>query len=527
MKHKLLLLPLLLLLFHLSHAQYRDGLDLSFGDKGISLTKSRDIYSIYAITNGLLQPDNKIVVLSKRYVARFHSNGTLDISFGDGGLFSYHFSYKGFSLDSIGFTLNGLALQPDGKIIVSGTHDDFQSFVVFRITKDGHIDPSFGTDGIVISPLPWRTWRSVANGLVLQGDGKIIASGYSGGYDSLFKSYDDAPTLLRYLTDGSPDSTFGKNGIVVIPDPKSWLSGAAPPGDVELLPDGRIVQLAGNGSVLRYMPDGSLDLSFNHTGMASVFDDADAPFAYGMAVRSDGKIWISGYWLFDNPTSFILSRLNPDGSTDTGFAPLGYKEYTTDTGKENKCRDLLLLPDGKVILGGWVMNRETKQYNFGIMRITAEGILDTVFGNKGKLLIQLTLSGMHLLNNNLYKLLLQPDGKILGLGEAPNPDYLITSSVPGAWGIVRYEGSGHTGIKELPVLNGFILYPNPASSIFRIENITGLKQVQLMSMEGKVICKWDKPSANAEFSIAELPSGIYIVRLSDENNKQSFIKLTH
>jgi len=75
------------------------------------------------------------------------------------------------------------------------------------LAAEGDLDSSFGTNGIVITHAD-SSWDDALS-IAIQSDGKIVAAGYSsiGGTDDF--------ALARYNTDGTLDSSFGTNGVVV------------------------------------------------------------------------------------------------------------------------------------------------------------------------------------------------------------------------------------------------------------------------------------------------------------------------
>ena len=208
-----------------------------------------------------LQPDGKIVaaggsVVGGREVfalARYNREGSLDTSFGSGGTVAtaIHGSYAA-GVDAIG-------VQPDGKVVVAGYGytDSTEEFVLARYNANGSLDTSFGSGGQVRTAIGPEV---VANALVLQPDGKIVAAGgsiYGGG---------GGFALARYNANGSLDTSFGSGG--------TETTAIGPVEDnvraLALQPDGRIVA-AGYSStsdsgllfaVARFDANGSLDTSF-------------------------------------------------------------------------------------------------------------------------------------------------------------------------------------------------------------------------------------------------------------------------
>lgn len=171
-----------------------DGdLDPSFGASGIAIIPTaRRSYA----TDVRIQDDGKIVIsgaFGKQFLlARFNTNGSLDLSFGDGGF--------AIGLPGLEGRFNSLIIQSDNKIVAAGFATTNES-IFARFNTDGSLDPSFGDGGVVVIPGP-RT--AVANDVTLQSDSKALGAGFI---------CNDA-ALYRMLVNGTLDPSFGGDGIV-------------------------------------------------------------------------------------------------------------------------------------------------------------------------------------------------------------------------------------------------------------------------------------------------------------------------
>ena len=106
--------------------------------------------------------------------------------------------------------------------------------------------------------------------------------------------------LARFNADGSLDTSFGTDGIVMTDVSGPWDEGQA----LAIQADGRIVVVGASDSIgdasdfaiVRYHPDGSLDTGFGEDG--KVILDLGSPEDYGsdIAIQTDGKIVVSGRW---------------------------------------------------------------------------------------------------------------------------------------------------------------------------------------------------------------------------------------
>ncbi len=147
-------------------------------------------------------------------VARLNVDGTLDAAFGAGTSDGTPDGVVSASFGTGNDTANGIAIQTDGKILVVGTvtaTDSTTNIAVARFTTDGNLDTSFGRgnsdgtpDGVV--GLSLGNGNDVGAAIALQGDGKILVTGYTVSGDSSTNA-----AVIRMLTDGSLDSEFGQD----------------------------------------------------------------------------------------------------------------------------------------------------------------------------------------------------------------------------------------------------------------------------------------------------------------------------
>jgi len=171
---------------------------------------------------------------------------------------------------------------------------------VVRYLKAGSIDSSFGSSGKVVFT---TAQTSSINALLLQSDGKILGAGNS--WDGLSQNF----ILLRFAVDGSLDSSFGTNGIVI--------NSTIEMGSLALQPDSSIVVAGsvwnGNNSdfaVFRYDSNGAIDSSFGYEGMATTDFDNSYDNANCVSIGIDGEIVIGGTSDGDFALARYISGLN-------------------------------------------------------------------------------------------------------------------------------------------------------------------------------------------------------------------------
>ena len=401
-------------------------LDPTFGVGGRVITHGLSADSV------AIQADGKIVTAGGLYygsivLARYTSNGVLDPTFdGDGRVFA---SPQGYYHCTI-------ALAPNGKIVVavsdqSGRIDPPVSFFLLRFNSNGSLDTTFGGDGIITPSFTGYPNASSYN-LVVQPDGKIIAVGFVRHFGRYYSA------VARFNEDGSIDTSFSDDGLVVGPSFENFNSA------VTLQPDGKILA-AGSASlgvnesrfsVSRYNADGSADTSFNSTGYATadLFGQVN-----DVVIQPDGKIVVAGY----NNSDFGLARFNSNGSLDNSFGYDG-KVTTPFGGYQHAANAVAIQPDGKIVAGGGHTFFDEKTWDthylgIDLARYNNDGSLDTSFSGDGK--VSSSLGGGHYAGD----FALRSDGKIVAAGFQSGVGLLLAryrvNNTP-----FDYDGDGRTDV---------------------------------------------------------------------------------
>jgi len=316
--------------------------------------------------------------------------GALDPSFGSAGKLATDFGGYDAAFN--------VAVQYDGRIVVNGHSNSSGSnsdFAVARYYSDGTLDPSFDSDGKLVTDFGSD---DQSRDIVIQPDGNIIVAGYaSNGSNNDF-------AVARYNPDGSLDTSFDTDGKVIT----DFIGGEDSGNAVALQTDGKIV-VAGGGSdlftVARYNPDGSLDTDFDGDGKVTT-DLGTNDDAYGLAIQSDEKILVGGMVYNGTNFDFALVRYNPDGSLDTSFHTDG--KVTTNLGKQDMIQDVAIQSDGKIVAVG--QTGDINDFDFAVVRYDSSGNLDTSFSTDGIVTTDF--------NDKDYGtgVVIQADGKIVVVG---------------------------------------------------------------------------------------------------------------
>ncbi len=186
---------------------------------------------------------------------------------------------------------------------------DQSQVLLTRYLSDGTTDESFGSNGEVRNN--FTKYADGANDMVLQPNGQILIVGDAASF------FIDTGFLARYNTDGSPDNSFGINGLAKLPD----TSGIA---RILLQKDGTIITGGYGFTVSKFKSDGSPDSSFGTNGYTITEGIGQA---YGLCIQSDNKIVLSGF-INDSVTSHItLARYNNDDLTKKQIIIKKIKHY--------------------------------------------------------------------------------------------------------------------------------------------------------------------------------------------------------
>ena len=164
--------------------------------------------------------------------------------------------------------------------------------------------------------------------------------------------------------------------------------------------------------------DGDLDTSFSGDGKATVHASTGYNDLVGdVMVLLDGSVLLAGS-MMHSPTDadFLVTKLTAQGSLDTSFGNNGHAVVAFDLGGglADWGHALARQGDGKLVVGGWVQRDSAGNYDFAAVRLHADGTIDTGFGTAGKVTVAFDLGGVNF--ESVADVLIQPDGKILLAG---------------------------------------------------------------------------------------------------------------
>ena len=400
------------------------SLDPSFGDSGRVVTSVPYTPALLGPRIGMaLQGDGKILLVGGMKLLRLNTNGTLDTTFGTAGVVNVVFDNG--ALD----TAMDVAVQADGKIVVAGTTSTFvvgsDNFALTRFNPEGTLDTTFGTSGHVTTDFFGSTDQ--VRRMRLQADGKIFVVGFAvhpltaslsstvfavAGYEA-----DGTPDLrfsLEGKTTDSPGNSFSiANGLTIQSDGKIVVAGSTAPSGAED-PDSGFVRYLDDGQV--HLP-GARDDTFGPMGNGTVearmigHDEA-----VDVVVLGDGSIlgairFAAGVAPGGIAFGFGLAHVPANGIPPPGVP----QPVITFTTQSDSPRAMLEQADGKIVVVGQAGNLGTNP-DMAIARFNDSGFaLDTSFGTDGKLTVDF-FGGI----DGAEAVVQQADGKLVVGGFARN-----------------------------------------------------------------------------------------------------------
>lgn len=296
-------------------------------------------------------------------------------------------------------------------------------FNIPALAAAGDLDPTFGNGGKLFLPAPDNVSPMELNDIAVQPDGKIVGVGRV-RYGAIF-SPNWRAGIVRLNTDGSFDAGFGNNGRLLPPitthvSDFCALDLQAGSGKIVIACRAFRLGVSGEGiAVYRYNPDGSPDTSFDGDGFVyTTGPDGWSLFVRDVVVQPDGKILVGGDDFVSSSGGYnrvILTRYNADGSLDASFGS-GGRAITPapEPNRHDYLVNLILLPNGKIIASAWMYTNTS----FLLYGFNANGTPDASFGTNGEVKTQL---------GNFFhyggKATLLPDGKFIYLARTNDAAY--------------------------------------------------------------------------------------------------------
>jgi uncharacterized delta-60 repeat protein len=331
------------------------------------MTHRKNLYRrlVLAVSFGAVSIGSAVPARASYGIARLTSSGALDNTFSGDGKNTDLASTELWAADTLPFS--------GGKMLVGGhftAPDGRSSGIIGKLNADGSADTNFGWLGV--APAEYSpTTSEVVYVIDWQSDLKIIAAG------AVFGPGGTRFAVWRYNTNGTPDTTFGVNGVATA------FLGPGDLFDMRVSSDKIIVTGSMNGlvAVARFNANGTLDTSFSGDGMVTAdFGSGFSEAGHGVAIAA-GKILIAGNVSGNATTSMGVMRFTSAGVLDTTFDGDG-KVFIDFPGTTNEIPfDIACWPSQGCFVAGST-NPSSATQSFAIVRLQDNGAIEPGFGKR-------------------------------------------------------------------------------------------------------------------------------------------------
>jgi uncharacterized delta-60 repeat protein len=366
----------------------------------------------------IVQSDGKVVAAGYSYngsnndfaIVRYSTTGALDTSFDSDGKVTYDIGGNDIAY--------AIAIQSDGKIVVAGQSGSAGNlnFAVMRFTSSGAVDPSFGASGVATTD--FSAMDDWIRHIAIDSNGKIVAVGSNLAATGTYRF-----AVARYGTDGNADTTFDSDGKAVyapVSGEHNEAYGVAVQSDGKIVVAGKSNSGSYQFSVARLNSSGAVDSNFDSDGYAFVDLTGGTDIAKSVKIDSSGNIVLGGTTGTDLAA---IVRLTSSGALDTTFDSDGIQTVDIGTGADDGT-SIAIDSSGKIAIAVTATNSDK---DFGVVRLTSAGALDTSFDTDGKLSTDFN-QGNPTNDNSVYAIKLQSDGKIVVAGDydtGSNADFAV------------------------------------------------------------------------------------------------------
>ncbi len=358
-------------------------LDLDFGDEGIALV---DVNGAKEFLRDFKLLDNgNFLITGKLNDVNDDDdiNNFVLVSASPDGSLNTDFGDNGVVITSFGTYSDSrhLCIQNDNKILLGGNVTNIDGVTttkgtgLVRYFPDGTLDLEFAQDGHFFHTI--GSAGSEIHVVEQLPDGKIIIGGST-------ITFDDDFLLLRLNMDGSLDSTFNQTGIV-----QNDFGEYEYIRDLEVLSDGSILacgykeDLYGSFShslLVKYLPNGDLDMDFGDNGVIYFFNDEEYAAKFGVFVGEDNKIYTGGHMLYQGGQKCFVNRYWEDGELDVNFGNNG-SAIIAEIPYSSLLEEIYVLPNGSIFACGNVYTGE--DWDMTAFKLRPNGSLDATFGENG------------------------------------------------------------------------------------------------------------------------------------------------
>ncbi len=396
------------------------SLDESFGEKGMVTTDfsgSRDFARSMAIDSNQDYIVVGTALMNKNYdfaLARYKPDGSLDLNFGENGKVTTDFASNWDWAYAAVIDSKDRIIMGGSSTAVSSTGSSLsQHIALVRYRYDGSLDPSFGIGG---KAMPFASgYQDFVNSIVIDKNHKIVIAGHIIDNNKSYSNF----LVARLNSDGTLDSSFGENGKV-----STDINGLTDIAKSVFLDEAGNIIVVGSSfsklgrediAIVKYNADGSLDQSFGISGKISTDFNGQREYINTATIDKKGRIIVAGSLYTGKENLFLVLRYNPDGSLDQSFARGGVS-ITNLPGTSEGATGVLVDANSRIIATGYASQGGNGGDNFALIRYLENGILDSSFGENGKVTTDFTLPNQYKSDDSSFASRIDVDGGIVVVG---------------------------------------------------------------------------------------------------------------
>jgi uncharacterized delta-60 repeat protein len=292
------------------------------------------------------------------FITRYLANGTLDTTFGNGGVIFKNYTPGGNTF------VNSLIIDSSDRILITGVTgvtsvtsvtNSVKNMFITRYLTNGTVDTAFSDDGVIIKNYTPRG-QTEGFSVAIDSSGRVIVTGYSRGTNSVSSMF-----ITRYLTDGTLDTTFGDGGVIF----KNYTPGGNTEGfSVAIDSSDRVIvigytdddNVVSSMFITRYLANGTLDTNFNSPDGVIFKNYTPGGYTFGLSIAIDsiGRILITGDTVDNIVSSMFLTRYLANGTLDPTFNNRDgviFKNYIP--GGDTGGADIAIDSSGRILVTGY------------------------------------------------------------------------------------------------------------------------------------------------------------------------------
>ncbi len=524
---KLFTLAFLCLFAASTYAQELGEFNPNFGTDGTVMLEPSIAHDF--LEEILVQKDGKIITVGRArvggvnysvYVSRHNADGTLDETYGDGGIVYLKADddiYLNCAFDA--------DLNEEGYLFVTGHTFDYVDNTAFVISLDenGFENVDYGDNGYVVTEYGGGI---VYETIDVDSKGRAVVAGY----------INDQILVRRYNVKGELDQTFGDQGTVIINYAEKYYGNAF---DVVVEENGKIVvvgtlyQETEEGTylyscILRLKSNGDLDNTFGDKGFLLIYAGEYAEHALSVSIQPDGKYLVGGHAELWSETPQLpryesyITRVNKNGVIDETFGTDGFVKFEPLEGEgcTNSCDVILAAPDGQIFGAIYSYDFVTFASRAYVYNLDSNGQLKEDFAGSG--IVALPRYADDETESYATALVLKDNKNLLVGGRVAVDDGYNTKLFISDINVDIKENEEDDDTESVEEMTAnFNIYPNPATSTIFVESALDTNaQVSILDLTGRCVKEVEITKTVTAINVEDVEKGVYFISVEQNDNRK-------